>query len=50
MFNIINFYCTHIKFILIKNIIKSLKKGTYIIKNLLSNYYESHMFVTSNKK
>ncbi len=48
--NIINFYCTHIKLFLIKNIIKLLKKGTYIMKNPLSNYSESHMFVTNTKK
>ncbi len=44
MFNIINFYCTHIKLILIKTVIKLFKKGTYIMKSLLSNYSESHMF------
>ena len=44
IFNIINFYCTHIKLILIKTIIKSFKKGTYIMKNILSNYSEFHMF------
>ncbi len=45
IFNIINFYCTHIKLILIKTIIKLFKKGTYSMKNLLSNYSESHTYI-----